>query len=200
MTNGIAFLIMATLTFSCFAVSSSSKNVAFQPNWMVLNQISKGNGRLVQDTIDPEEEIMIDPSGARRILAGKRYISYNAMAKNNIPCNQRGKSYYDCNRKGQANPYTRGCNVITRYKKLLLLLLVAIILWETIVDLFILLMGAVVFLSDEILPLLLLLPDQREPFVATALMLVLVTLNSRMSYDDSRVMLLPFSLCSLLSL
>ncbi|KAK1431004.1 hypothetical protein QVD17_14193 [Tagetes erecta] len=113
MTNDIVFLIMWALTFSCFAVSSST-NVPFKPNLVVLNHLSNESSQLVRDTIDFDEEMMMESETARRVLAGKRYISYNAMAKNNIPCNQRGQSYYDCNRKGQANPYTRGCNVITR--------------------------------------------------------------------------------------
>ncbi|KAL8264391.1 hypothetical protein R6Q59_022521 [Mikania micrantha] len=111
--NDIAFLIICAMMFSCFAVSSS-KNVAFKPNWAVLGHLSNGPGQLVRDTIDPDEEMMMESEGARRVLAGRGYISYEAMQKNNVPCNQRGKSYYNCNSRGQANPYNRGCNVITR--------------------------------------------------------------------------------------
>lgn len=42
-----------------------------------------------------------------------RYISYEALKKNIIPCSKRGNSYYNCRRRGQANPYTRGCSYIT---------------------------------------------------------------------------------------
>ncbi|KAI3755774.1 hypothetical protein L1987_55580 [Smallanthus sonchifolius] len=113
MANDIAFLIIWALMFSCFAVSSSM-NVPFKPNWVVLNHLSNGPGQLVRDTIDPEEETMMESESARRVLAGRGYISYEAMQKNNVPCNQRGQSYYNCNSRGQANPYSRGCNVITR--------------------------------------------------------------------------------------
>ncbi|CAN8326262.1 unnamed protein product [Cochlearia groenlandica] len=49
----------------------------------------------------------------RRILKAGRYISYNALKKNNVPCKRRGRSYYGCGKGKRANPYKRGCNVIT---------------------------------------------------------------------------------------
>ncbi|KAK9903649.1 hypothetical protein M0R45_001071 [Rubus argutus] len=42
-----------------------------------------------------------------------RYISYEALKKNIIPCSQRGNSYYNCRTRRPANPYTRGCSYIT---------------------------------------------------------------------------------------
>ncbi|GKC49765.1 rapid alkalinization factor [Tanacetum coccineum] len=113
MFTRFTFLIVFTLTFSHIVVSSSM-SVPFQPNWATLSRLSNEAGQLVGDTIDPDEETMMENEGARRILAGRGYISYGAMQKNNVPCNQRGQSYYDCNSRGQANPYSRGCNVITR--------------------------------------------------------------------------------------
>ncbi|KAF3326808.1 protein RALF-like 19 [Carex littledalei] len=56
-----------------------------------------------------------DTSENRRGLAyRRRYISYEALKKNRVPCNRRGKSYYNCKRGRQANPYRRGCSFITR--------------------------------------------------------------------------------------
>ncbi|KAE8686870.1 Protein RALF-like 19 [Hibiscus syriacus] len=48
-----------------------------------------------------------------RSLAGKRYISYRALRQNAVPCNQGGRSYYNCGASGAVNSYTRGCSVIT---------------------------------------------------------------------------------------
>ncbi len=45
---------------------------------------------------------------------GSTYISYGALGKNNVPCSKRGLSYYNCQPGAQANPYTRGCSVISR--------------------------------------------------------------------------------------
>ncbi|XP_047339720.1 protein RALF-like 4 [Impatiens glandulifera] len=42
-----------------------------------------------------------------------RFISYSAMKANNVPCSYRGQSYYNCEHRAKANPYTRGCNYIT---------------------------------------------------------------------------------------
>ncbi|KAI7737023.1 hypothetical protein M8C21_007523, partial [Ambrosia artemisiifolia] len=48
------------------------------------------------------------------LLEGATSAMVHCKLKNNVPCNQRGQSYYNCNGRGQANPYTQGCNVITR--------------------------------------------------------------------------------------
>ncbi|KAL7586027.1 hypothetical protein Lser_V15G45348 [Lactuca serriola] len=93
---------------------SSSMDLPGELDWVVPSRHSKGPGRLARDFIDPEEEIMMESKNVRRVLGGRGYISYGAMQKNNVPCSQRGQSYYDCNSKGQANPYSRGCNIITR--------------------------------------------------------------------------------------
>ncbi|KAK2968471.1 hypothetical protein RJ640_030082 [Escallonia rubra] len=78
---------------------------------------SRGNGVChgrVGDCIDEDEEMMVDSEATRRVLRGRRYISYGALQRNNVPCNRRGQSYYNCNSRGKANPYRRGCNVITK--------------------------------------------------------------------------------------
>nr|TKS14150.1 hypothetical protein D5086_0000042240 [Populus alba] len=60
------------------------------------------------------DEFEMDSEINRRILATSNYISYDALDKNNIPCSQRGASYYNCKTGAQANPYSRGCSAITR--------------------------------------------------------------------------------------
>ncbi|KAJ4842292.1 hypothetical protein Tsubulata_028858 [Turnera subulata] len=61
-----------------------------------------------------EEEFGMESEISRRILATTKYISYGALQRNNVPCSRRGASYYNCRPGGQANPYSRGCNAITR--------------------------------------------------------------------------------------
>nr|CAN78122.1 hypothetical protein VITISV_041547 [Vitis vinifera] len=59
--------------------------------------------------------MMMDSETNRRSLAQRRrYISYGALRRNQVPCNRRGRSYYNCRRGGRANPYRRGCSVITK--------------------------------------------------------------------------------------
>ncbi|XP_042486556.1 protein RALF-like 33 [Macadamia integrifolia] len=62
-----------------------------------------------------EMEMEMDSGSNRRILAmQKRYISYDTLKKDMIPCARPGSSYYNCPATGQGNPYSRGCEVITR--------------------------------------------------------------------------------------
>lgn len=42
-----------------------------------------------------------------------RYLSYDALKKNNVPCGHRGSSYYNCNKRKKANPYRRGCTAMS---------------------------------------------------------------------------------------
>ncbi|XP_050216180.1 protein RALF-like 33 [Mercurialis annua] len=63
---------------------------------------------------DFETEFAMDSEISRRILATNRYISYGALRRNTVPCSRRGASYYNCRPGAQANPYSRGCNRITR--------------------------------------------------------------------------------------
>ncbi|XP_010938417.1 protein RALF-like 33 [Elaeis guineensis] len=63
------------------------------------------------DEFDFESEI------SRRILASWRYISYNALRRDSVPCSRRGASYYNCRPGAYANPYHRGCSAITRCRR-----------------------------------------------------------------------------------
>lgn len=71
----------------------------------------------VGDSIGEDDEMMVDSEINHRLLAQKRYISYGALKKNSVPCNRRGQSYYNCNRMKKANPYRRGCSVITHCQR-----------------------------------------------------------------------------------
>ncbi|KAF3548929.1 hypothetical protein DY000_02004383 [Brassica cretica] len=62
-------------------------------------------------------EFEMDSEINRRMLATRRYISYGALRRNTVPCSRRGASYYNCRRGAQANPYSRGCSVITRCRR-----------------------------------------------------------------------------------
>ncbi|KAJ0791074.1 putative rapid ALkalinization Factor [Helianthus annuus] len=62
-------------------------------------------------------ELEMESESTRRILATTKYISYGALQGNNVPCSQRGASYYNCRSGGQANPYQRGCSAITRCRR-----------------------------------------------------------------------------------
>ncbi|KAI4344943.1 hypothetical protein L6164_012118 [Bauhinia variegata] len=55
----------------------------------------------------------LDSETNRRILAmQKKYISYETLKRDMVPCDKVGASYYNCHAR-PANPYNRGCEVIT---------------------------------------------------------------------------------------
>ncbi|KAK7363581.1 hypothetical protein VNO77_05728 [Canavalia gladiata] len=66
---------------------------------------------------EDDTEFLMDSEINRRILAGRRYISYGALRRNTVPCSRRGASYYNCRPGAQANPYRRGCSAITRCRR-----------------------------------------------------------------------------------
>ncbi|EXB73681.1 hypothetical protein L484_026842 [Morus notabilis] len=56
---------------------------------------------------------MMDSEISRRLLAmQKKYISYETLKRDMVPCGRPGAPYYNCH-VGPANPYSRGCEVIT---------------------------------------------------------------------------------------
>lgn len=106
---GLALMMAATaMLASALPTSGASSDM----KW-VLPMHAPCNGR-VGDCIDAEEEMLMESETTKRQLWERnRYISNEAMKKNNIPCNQAGQSYYNCQGNQAANPYRRGCSAIT---------------------------------------------------------------------------------------
>ncbi|KAF8413864.1 hypothetical protein HHK36_001858 [Tetracentron sinense] len=107
-------LLLLALALALVAESSSFGDA----HWGLTHFSGGARGQkcegLVGDCIDEEEEMMMESEAGRRTLAQRRkFISYAALRKNNVPCNRRGHSYYNCVRSGRANPYRRGCSAIT---------------------------------------------------------------------------------------
>ncbi|KAJ8761643.1 hypothetical protein K2173_004419 [Erythroxylum novogranatense] len=70
------------------------------------------------DCFDIVTDLMMDSEINRRVLKqNTRFISYDALKANRVPCSRRGRSYYDCNSRQKANPYVRGCSAITHCKR-----------------------------------------------------------------------------------
>ncbi|OIT19325.1 PREDICTED: rapid alkalinization factor-like [Nicotiana attenuata] len=81
----------------------------------LLMPLRSAGGICIGECMDEELELELDN---RRILAtSRRYISYGALQRNNVPCSRRGASYYNCRPGAQANPYSRGCSAITRCRR-----------------------------------------------------------------------------------
>ncbi|KAL8486911.1 hypothetical protein ACS0TY_023557 [Phlomoides rotata] len=91
------FLIALFLLLTCERVSVSD-----------LNSMKRGS------EMAAEEEMMDSESNRRALLMRRRYISYETLRRDLVPCDRPGASYYNCKGPGVANSYSRGCEIITR--------------------------------------------------------------------------------------
>ncbi|OEL31196.1 hypothetical protein BAE44_0007786 [Dichanthelium oligosanthes] len=76
-----------------------------------------GLGMEAELEMDLEAELEMDSEAHRRLLwetTSRRYISYDALRGDVVPCSRTGVPYYNCRISTTANPYTRGCESITR--------------------------------------------------------------------------------------
>ncbi|KAK9138471.1 hypothetical protein Sjap_009065 [Stephania japonica] len=62
-----------------------------------------------------ESEMEMDSEINKRVLLmqPKKYISYQSLKKDFVPCTTPGAPYYNCHQVGNANPYHRGCEMIS---------------------------------------------------------------------------------------
>ena len=113
----ITFLVYL-LFFLCNSTLSHSSNVVQFEGQLEGNNCSGGEERVEEDG----DEGWMESEFKRRSLwaaaaaaaaPGKRYISYEALRGDNVPCTRPGIPYYNCRALPKANPYTRGCSVIT---------------------------------------------------------------------------------------
>ena len=67
-----------------------------------------------------DDELLMDSESSRRTLYGRsRFISYGALRADNTPCGRaaNGRSYYNCQQRGRANPYRRSCTAVTHCQR-----------------------------------------------------------------------------------
>ena len=92
---------------------------------LLLVQGRGGHGAITMATLDMDMDMGVEAaqmgSGAAahgRLLwatgGGRRYISYDALRGDAVPCSRPGVPYYNCRVSTTANPYSRGCESITR--------------------------------------------------------------------------------------
>ncbi|KAF9605721.1 hypothetical protein IFM89_018117 [Coptis chinensis] len=108
-TPSSSFLLVIFTIYMSIFISISTVGASGDHN---LSWISTCKGTIAE--CEASNEFDMDSEINRRILATSQYISYEALKRNSVPCNQRGASYYNCQAGAQANPYNRGCSAITR--------------------------------------------------------------------------------------
>ncbi|XP_074558182.1 protein RALF-like 22 [Curcuma longa] len=79
-----------------------------------------GNGNvrgcLIEQGMEVEVEVELSSEESRRLLwaaTEKKYISYEALKGDAVPCSKPGVPYYNCHTFPTAGPYTRGCQIIS---------------------------------------------------------------------------------------
>ncbi|PWA44620.1 hypothetical protein CTI12_AA523820 [Artemisia annua] len=108
----LTLLIISAAVLRPAAASAGSNEVS----WLRGGECSGS----IAECMTSGEEFEMESGSARHLLqAATRHISYDALQGNNVPCSQRGASYYNCRSGGQANPYQRGCSTITRCRRAL---------------------------------------------------------------------------------
>ncbi|ESQ56296.1 hypothetical protein EUTSA_v10026600mg [Eutrema salsugineum] len=106
MINSVALLFLTILVLQTHFPISDAIPIP-SPNGEI-------DAMLVRNRLIGEDEELMPSEISRRVLmARKRYIGYETLRRDMVPCQKPGASYYDC-RSGQANSYNRGCDTITR--------------------------------------------------------------------------------------
>ncbi|KAL8540918.1 hypothetical protein ACS0TY_002248 [Phlomoides rotata] len=108
----LALCLIASLSLSKALAGGDHDTSA--AGWLIPAVRSGCRGTVAECLANEDDEFELDSESNRRILANRRYISYGALQRNNVPCSRRGASYYNCRPGAQANPYRRGCSRITR--------------------------------------------------------------------------------------
>ncbi|MED6134225.1 hypothetical protein PIB30_035109 [Stylosanthes scabra] len=101
----VVVFVLATMAFAMAAEAAK------------IHEFSRVTSPGDYDLLIDDNEFLMNSESTRRTLAQAKYISYGALRANQIPCGQRGRSYYDCSQRQRANPYRRGCSRITKCQR-----------------------------------------------------------------------------------
>ncbi|KAI3706249.1 hypothetical protein L6452_23861 [Arctium lappa] len=109
----LIFLLFSSILVHTHIKISSGVSV-LDPDSVKIDDLDPMVKRVCCDGGD--DEMMESESSRRVLLMGKRYISYETLRRDVVPCGTPGASYYNCRGSGNgvANPYNRGCEIITR--------------------------------------------------------------------------------------
>ncbi|PAN16752.1 hypothetical protein PAHAL_3G083400 [Panicum hallii] len=119
-----SLVALAAFFVLCCAASSAAAQASMTADLGAMQASPSCDRALGQCAVGSDEEDEYAELGGgeaslRRAMAQRqptnRYISYAALRADQVPCNQRGRSYYsNCASQQPANPYRRGCSAITR--------------------------------------------------------------------------------------
>ncbi|CAL0320419.1 unnamed protein product [Lupinus luteus] len=107
-------VLLYTLFIVCNGLSYMDLNLMKHSevnNVMTKRVCTKSIGECLRLT-EADMDMMDSESNRRMLAMQKKYISYETLKRDMVPCDRAGASYYNCHAK-PANPYNRGCEVIT---------------------------------------------------------------------------------------
>ncbi|XP_022989011.1 protein RALF-like 4 [Cucurbita maxima] len=105
----LVFALVAPLSFAFHETSHGSSLVDDNSEYSFFGGGSSEAEAMTEDS----RRQLFEYGFAYNREARKRFLTYYALSKNNIPCGRRGHSYYDCKKRRRINPYRRGCAAIT---------------------------------------------------------------------------------------
>ncbi|KAJ0806765.1 putative rapid ALkalinization Factor [Helianthus annuus] len=100
------------LLFSSIFLHTQIK-ISYGISILNTNSVKKDDLDTIEKRIWAEDEMIQAETLRRVLLMRKRYISYETLRRDVVPCGTPGSSYYNCKGNGVANPYNRGCEIIT---------------------------------------------------------------------------------------
>ncbi|MBA0723313.1 hypothetical protein Golax_003898 [Gossypium laxum] len=104
--------------FLLFALAMVAECTKFdEVNSGIHHRDNNSRDSCIGEPCNIKDEIFMDSETNIRLLAARRYISYEALKRNNVPCSQQGRSYYECSTGKPVNPYSRGCTYATRCRR-----------------------------------------------------------------------------------
>lgn len=113
----VLHLVISVVLISAFLTPPADASTGGDEfSWITNSGASSGCKGSIAECMG-SGEMEMESESTRRIVATSNYISYGALQGNNVPCWHRGASYYNCQSGGQANPYPRGCSIITRCQR-----------------------------------------------------------------------------------
>ncbi|KAM7261315.1 hypothetical protein ACFE04_008682 [Oxalis oulophora] len=107
----LCLLLLLLATFIFLQIRNGVCLNSIKPN-EISSMLKRGCNKNIEDCFT-EPEMMESETNRRMLLMEKKYISYETLKRDMVPCDQPGASYYQCH-VTPANHYQRGCEVITR--------------------------------------------------------------------------------------
>lgn len=104
-----SFSLSRALTL-CFIVTL----IISLPSHATGEEIKSGNRKTGGEAFGDNRKKVGSGFKRRTLAASGRYITYDSLNRDSVPCSRRGDSYKNCQPEAQVNNYSRGCELSDR--------------------------------------------------------------------------------------